>query len=78
MTITAQASALGFKPASVKITGQVTRNGAPILNSGGTLNAFVPVVGSPLAPGMIVQIYGSNFGIADGGGFDDTVDDVVE
>jgi uncharacterized protein (TIGR03437 family) len=60
VTIMAQASAQGFKPASVQITGQVTRNGAPVLNPGGTLNAFVPLVGSPLAPGMIVQIYGSN------------------
>ncbi len=60
VTISAQASARGFKPATVPITGQVTRNGAPVLNPGGTLNAFVPVVGSPLAPGMIVQIYGSN------------------
>ncbi len=60
VTISAQASAQGFKPASVQITGQVTRNGAPVLNPGGTLNAFVPVVGAPLAPGMIVQIYGSN------------------
>ncbi len=60
VTITAQAAAPGFKAASVQITGRVTRNGAPVLNPGGTLNAFVPVVGSPLAPGMIVQIYGSN------------------
>jgi uncharacterized protein (TIGR03437 family) len=60
VTISAQASAQGFRPASVQITGQVTRNGAPVLNPGGTLNAFVPVVGAPLAPGMIVQIYGSN------------------
>ena len=60
VTITAQAAAQGFKPAAVQLTGQVTRNGAPVLNPGGTLNAFVPVVGSPLAPGMIVQIYGSN------------------
>ena len=60
VTIQAEASAPGFKKASIQITGQVTRNGAPVLNPGGTLNAFVPVVGSPLAPGMIVQIYGSN------------------
>jgi uncharacterized protein (TIGR03437 family) len=60
VTIAAQASAQGFKTASVLITGQVTRNGAPVLSPGGTLNAFVPVVGGPLAPGMIVQIYGSN------------------
>ena len=60
VTISAQASAQGFKPAAVQITGQITRNGAPVLNPGGTLNAFVPVVGAPLAPGMIVQIYGSN------------------
>ena len=31
VTISAQASATGFKTASVLITGQVTRNGAPVL-----------------------------------------------
>jgi uncharacterized protein (TIGR03437 family) len=60
VTINAQASAPGLKAASVAITGRVTRNGAPVLSPGGTLNAFVPVLGGPLAPGMIVQIYGSN------------------
>ncbi len=60
VTIAAQASAQGLKTGSVQITGQVTRNAAPVLNAGGTLNAFVPVLGAPLAPGMIVQIYGSN------------------
>ncbi len=34
VTISAQASAQGFKAASVQITGQVTRNGAPVLNLG--------------------------------------------
>ena len=60
VTISAQAIAQGFSSASVQITGQVTRNAAPVLDLHGTLNAFISVQGSPLAPGTIAQIYGEN------------------
>jgi uncharacterized protein (TIGR03437 family) len=60
ITIAARASAPGFSPATIQIGGQVTPNAAPILTPDGTLNAFAPVLGATVAPGTIVQIYGSN------------------
>jgi uncharacterized protein (TIGR03437 family) len=60
ITIAARATAQGFPAATAQIAGQVTPNAAPVLNPNGTLNVFAPVVGAPLAPGAIVQIYGSN------------------
>jgi uncharacterized protein (TIGR03437 family) len=62
VTITAQTTAAGFaSPALALILGQVTPNAAPVLNKNGTLNVFAPVLGGAVAPGTIVQIYGSNF-----------------
>jgi uncharacterized protein (TIGR03437 family) len=60
--VIAQAVAPGFSPATIQIAGQVTPNAAPILNPNGTLNAFAIAgePGAPIAPGSIVQIYGSN------------------
>ncbi len=60
VTIAARASASGFAAATAQITGQVTPNASPLLNQNGTLNVFAPVLGAPVAPGTIVQIYGSN------------------
>ncbi len=60
--IVVTAIASGFPTATVQIVGQVTPNAAPVLNLNGTLDAFAigPEVGAPVAPGTIVQIYGSN------------------
>jgi uncharacterized protein (TIGR03437 family) len=62
VTITAVATATGFPAASAVISGQVTPNIAPLLTPNGTINAFAISAepGVPLAPGTIVQIYGSN------------------
>jgi uncharacterized protein (TIGR03437 family) len=60
ITISARASAANFTPQIVEIAGQVTPAAAPLLSPGGTLNAFAPVLGAAIAPGSIVQIYGSN------------------
>ena len=60
VSIVATANASGFPAASAKIVGQVTPNAAPLLTPNGTLNVFAPLVGAPVAPGTIVQIYGSN------------------
>jgi uncharacterized protein (TIGR03437 family) len=62
LALQASASASGFPTATVQILGQVTPNAAPLLNAGGTLNAFAIAAepGVPIAPGTIVQIYGSN------------------
>lgn len=60
ITITSQASDTGFKPASIQITGEVTTNSAPILAQNGTVHIFTSQVGTALAPGEIVAIYGTN------------------
>jgi uncharacterized protein (TIGR03437 family) len=60
ITILARASATGFPAATAQIAGQVTPNATPVLSQNGTLNAFAPLLGAAVAPGTIVQIYGSN------------------
>jgi len=60
ITIAARATAAGFAAATTQITGQVTPKATPILTPDGTLNAFSTVLGGGIAPGTIVQIYGSN------------------
>jgi uncharacterized protein (TIGR03437 family) len=59
VSINALANASGFSAAHLQITGQVVPNSAPVLTPHGTLHVFNPQVGAPLAPGTIVQIYGS-------------------
>ena len=60
VTVTATAVTSPFSPASTQVTGQVRTNVSPVLNQGGTLDVFNPVIGAGLAPGQVVQIYGSN------------------
>ncbi len=60
ITIAAQGTASGFAPAVAQISGAVTPKATPVLTANGTLNVFAPVVGAPIAPGTIIQIYGSN------------------
>jgi uncharacterized protein (TIGR03437 family) len=60
VTIVARATAPGFAAATVQIAGAVVPNAAPVLTHNGTLHVFTPQVGAPLAPGTIVQIYGSS------------------
>jgi uncharacterized protein (TIGR03437 family) len=60
ITVNATAGAPGFPNATVALTGSVTPNAVPLLTPHGTLHVFDPLVGSSLAPGTIVQIYGQN------------------
>lgn len=52
----------GLMPATLEITGDVEANAAapPVLAPGGLLHNLNPVVGEPLAPGTVTQIYGDN------------------
>ena len=59
ISLNARATAAGFAAVNVRIAGQVMPNTAPVLNKDGTLNGFNPQFGAALAPGTIVQIYGS-------------------
>jgi uncharacterized protein (TIGR03437 family) len=60
VTITARVTAPGFATSSAQITGEVTANSAPLLVPGGTLHIYNPLVGAPVGPGTILQIYGTN------------------
>ena len=64
ISLNARATAAGFPAESIQLTGSVVPNIAPVLNKGGTLHVFNPQVGAAMAPGTIVQIYGS--GLASG------------
>jgi uncharacterized protein (TIGR03437 family) len=59
--VTFNATATSLKAASAQLFGGVSANPTPPpqLSPGGTLNNLNPVVGAPLAPGSIVQVYGS-------------------
>jgi uncharacterized protein (TIGR03437 family) len=57
--VSARATAAGLADGTTQITGTVVPNVAPVLTPNGTLHVFTPLVGAPLAPGTIVQIYGS-------------------
>ena len=59
VTITATATVPGFPAATGRISGSVVPNLAPVLAPHGTLHVFTPAIGAPLAPGTIVQIYGT-------------------
>jgi uncharacterized protein (TIGR03437 family) len=61
IAVTLSAAAPPLAAATTQIAGQVIPNAAPLLTPNGTLNAFAISAepGVPLAPGTIVQIYGS-------------------
>jgi adhesin/invasin len=59
VTVTAAASGLGSM-AVAQITGEVANNSAPLLDNDGIVDAFRNTVGDPLAPGSLIQIFGSN------------------
>ncbi len=59
VTVAASATAPGFAAATERISGSVVPNVAPTLTPNGTLSLVAPQVGAPLAPGTMVQIYGT-------------------
>ena len=60
MTVTAHAAAPSLAATTVDFVGSVTPNKAPVLATNGTLNNLNPIVGAPVAPGTVAQVYGSN------------------
>jgi uncharacterized protein (TIGR03437 family) len=59
VTISAQATAAGLQPALATLIGTVAPNLAPVIATNGILHDLNPQVGAALAPGTIVQIFGS-------------------
>jgi uncharacterized protein (TIGR03437 family) len=66
--ITLRGSSGVLTPATVEISGTINPNPKqpPVLVSSGILNNLNPILGAPLAPGTVVQIYGDNFFNGDG------------
>lgn len=59
VTVMATARFSPFPVAMSQVTGQVSPNAVPIVNPNAILDAFNPVVGAALAPGMTIEIYGN-------------------
>jgi uncharacterized protein (TIGR03437 family) len=59
VTVTARATAPNLQAATAQIVGAISPNQVPILYQHGTIHNLNPQPGAPLAPGTIVQIYGS-------------------
>ncbi len=59
VTVTARATAPSLQSATAQIVGAILPNQVPILYPHGTIHNMNPQAGAPLAPGTIVQIYGS-------------------
>ena len=66
LTINARVTAAGFKDLTTQLVGKVTPNAAPLLTPHGTVHAFSPLIGAPLAPGNIAAIYGDNLAVITG------------
>jgi uncharacterized protein (TIGR03437 family) len=59
ITVTARANAPNLASTSSNLLGAVTANKVPVLSTNGTLNNLNPIVGAPIAPGTVVQVFGS-------------------
>ncbi|HXJ42687.1 MAG TPA: IPT/TIG domain-containing protein [Bryobacteraceae bacterium] len=59
VTVTALAIAPGLLTGTSKSNGQVQRGASPILSSNAVLSVYNPLIGGAIAPGSILQIYGS-------------------
>ena len=60
VTVTATAQAAPLPASTTLVTGEVRSNVTPVLTPNSMLDVFNPVVGSALAPGQVVQLYGTN------------------
>lgn len=66
MVVTLNATAGTLQPATAKLYGGIAQNPTPppSIVPGGALNNLNPVVGAPLAPGTIAQVYGAGLASA--------------
>lgn len=66
MVVSLNATAVTLAPATLQLVGGVAanQNAAPVLASGGTVNAFNPVSGGALSPGTIVEMFGTGLSSA--------------
>lgn len=68
MTITIQAQSSALKPAMIQLIGSINQNQnpPPVISENGTVNTFNRVPAGALAPGMIVEVYGTGLATAKG------------
>jgi len=59
MVVTVHAEAGSLQAATTQLIGTINPNAAPVLFRNGTVNVFNRVSGGALAPGTIVEVYGS-------------------
>ncbi len=66
VTVTVDAAAPGFPPASAQLSGSVGANlqASPVLAPNGTLHNLNPVVGAALAPNTVAQVFGTGLASA--------------
>jgi uncharacterized protein (TIGR03437 family) len=60
VTVLGTATATGFAAATTQVTGEVTANAGPVLTQNATLQIYNPLIGGAVAPGSILELYGSN------------------
>jgi uncharacterized protein (TIGR03437 family) len=54
-----RASAPSIEPALTELIGTVAKDNFPAIAPGGVLNNLFPQLGAPIAPGAVIQIFGS-------------------
>lgn len=64
VAVTLSASATGFAPVTTTVSGGVAPNVVPNVPSGGVLHLLYPKTGGLLAPGTIVEIFGTGLAAA--------------
>jgi len=68
LSIHFQAFAPPLQPASIEVIGAVVRDSLPAIASGGVLNNLSPQVGAAIAPGAVVEMFGSALSPGTGSG----------
>jgi uncharacterized protein (TIGR03437 family) len=65
LNITAVATSSAYRFVSrAMVAGSVTSGSGPVLSANAVLNNLNPLVGAPLAPGTVAQVYGKNLATA--------------
>jgi uncharacterized protein (TIGR03437 family) len=66
MNVTIRATAGSLTSASSVIIGDITQNTVPTLTKNGAVSNLNPVLGGALAPGLVVQVYGTGLSATTG------------
>jgi uncharacterized protein (TIGR03437 family) len=68
ITLQGQSQSTALKPAMIQLIGSINQNqnAPPVISENGTVNTFNRVPAGALAPGMIVEVYGTGLATAKG------------